>query len=173
MSRSAKTNHVMSLVGKEQKKAAKPVQKSLANKPPSIIRETEIKNPALQAIISEQEHNRPSETEEKMQTEEKASLQTQDTPVENKNTPSQKGSRITAIVPELINEELETVVNRFKISPDDGSLWKLTRAALEAIRPEYSHNPEEYDEKCGRLRQKVIMEMTKAAIKLSKEKKDT
>lgn len=163
----------MSLVGKEQKKAAKPVKKPLANKPPSIIRETEIKNPALQAIISEQEHNRPSETEKKMQTEEKTSLQTQDTPAENENNHSQRGSRITAIVPELINEELETVVNRFKISPDDGSLWKLTRAALEAIRPEYSHNPEEYDEKCGRLRQKVILEMTKAAIKLSKEKKDS
>lgn len=163
----------MSLVGKEQKKTAKPVSKPITDKPPNIIKEPEIKNPTLQAIIAEQEHDLPSEAEEKTQAEEETSLQTQDTPAESENNRSQKGSRITAIVPELINEELETVVNRFKISTDDGSLWKLTRAALEAIRPEYSHDPEEYDEKCGRLRQKVILEMTKAAIKLSKEKKDS
>lgn len=161
----------MSLVGKEKKSAAKPVQKPFNNKPPSIIADTEIKNPTLQAIISEQEHSSGPEAEEKVQTEEKASLQPQDISDVKENDEPQKGSRITAIVPELINQELETVVNRFKITPDDGSLWKLTRAALEAIRPEYSHTPEEYAEKCDRLRQRVILEMTKAAIKLSKEKK--
>lgn len=159
----------MSLVGKEKKSAAKPVQKPFNNKTSSIIADTEIKNPALQAIISEQEHSLRPEAEEKVQAEE--ALQPQDIPDVKENDEPQKGSRITAIVPELINQELETVVNRFKITPDDGSLWKLTRAALEAIRPEYSHTPEEYAEKCDRLRQRVILEMTKAAIKLSKEKK--
>lgn len=166
----------MSLVGKEQKKTAKPVSRPVTDKPPNIantVKEPEIKNPALQAIIAEQEHDRSPEAKDRTQAEENAALQTRDTPADGENDRSQKGSRITAIVPELINEELETVVNRFKISTDDGSLWKLTRAALEAIRPEYSRNPEEYDEKCGRLRQKVILEMTKAAIKLSKEKKDS
>lgn len=159
----------MSLVGKEKKPSARPVQKPFNNKPPSIPADTEIKNPALQAIIAEQEHSPDAEAEEKVPAEEKASLQPRDIPDVKEN--DQKGSRITAIVPELINQELETVVNRFKINPDDGSLWKLTRAALEAIRPEYSHTPEEYAEKCDRLRQRVILEMTKAAIKLSKEKK--
>lgn len=160
-------------MGKEQKKAARPLQKPPVRKPSVIPRESEIKNPTLKAIISEQEQELRSQTEEKLPAEEKASLPTENAPAENEYPHSQRGGKITAIVPELINEELEAVVNRFNISPDDGSLWKLTRAALEAIRPEYSHNPEEYAEKCGRLRQKVILEMTKAAIRLSKEKKDT
>lgn len=171
MSRSAKTNHVMSLVGKEQKTAPKPAQRAITNKPPGIIREPEIKNPALHAIIAEQENELRSQDAETVRAEEKTAPQGPAVSAHTDSLP-EKGSRITAIVPELINEELETVVNRFKIDPDDGNLWKLTRAALEAIRPEYSHDPGEYAEKCDRLRQKVILEMTKAAIKLSKEKKE-
>ena len=64
MSRSAKTNHVMSLVGKEQKTAPKPAQRAVTNKPPGIVKEPEIKNPALHAIICEQENTlRSQETE--------------------------------------------------------------------------------------------------------------
>lgn len=171
MSRSAKTNHVMSLVGKEKKTETKTNKKPLVNNPPGTAAEPEIKNPALQAIISEQEHELSPETEKKAQDGEKTFSLPPNTPDKEKCDAPQKGRKITAIVPELINEELETVVNRFKIDPDDGNLWNLTRAALEAVRPEYSHNPEEYSEKCERLRQKVILEMTKAAIRLSKEKK--
>lgn len=88
---------------------------------------------------------------------------------QGKETAAEKEKeQITAVVPELINQELDAIVKRFRISPTDNNLWQLTKAALEAIRPEFSLNGEDYREKCGRLRQKVILEMTKAAIKISK-----
>ncbi len=170
MSRSAKTNHVMSLVGKENKTEAKSDRKPFVNKLSGAAAETGIKNPALQAIISEQEQELRSKAKGNSPSEENISSQVLNVPNAETVDRPQRGSKITAIVPELINEELETVVNRFKIDPDDGNLWNLTRAALEAVRPEYSHSPEEYSEKCDRLRQKVILEMTKAAIRLSKDK---
>lgn len=177
MSRSTKTSHVMSLVGKEQKRGGKPFQKPYPNEPAVEKSETAVMNPTLQAIISDQENNVRYEADTDLPNavdgeEEASSPRDENTDIKEaaeKTEKAEKGAKITAIVPELINEELETVVNRFKIEPCDSNLWKLTRAALEAVRPEYSHNTEEYSEKCNRLRQKVILEMTKAAIRLSKE----
>lgn len=167
----------MSLVGREQKKGGKPFRQPYPDKPAADMKEPEIKNPALQTIISEQEHTLKSGTEasdNKPESEKRTSPPPGEAvPLEEitEAATPERGTKITAIVLELINEELETVVNRFKIEPNDSNLWKLTRAALEAIRPEYSHSPEEYTEKCGRLRQKVILEMTKTAIRLSKGKR--
>lgn len=168
----------MSLVGKEKKQGGKPFQKPYPDEP-NGKKEPKVKNPALQAIISEQEHdphpeadNTQAEAALPMPTDAKDVKDVKEETNVKAGTEEEKperGTRITAIVPELINEELEAVVDRFKITASDSNLWKLTRAALEAIRPEYSHNPEEYAEKCSRLRQRVILEMTKAAIKLSKE----
>lgn len=87
---------------------------------------------------------------------------------QNESAEEKRKNGVTAIVPELINQELEAIAKRFHIAPTDSNLWQLTKAALETIRPEFSRNSEEYEEKCGRLRQKVILEMTKAAIGISK-----
>lgn len=170
MSRSAKTSHVMSLVGQERKSN----QKSQPNKLPDSKTDNEIKNPALREIISSQKMYSKSDEEDKdseiIHTKNPSSGKQPEADLTVKEDLPVKGRRLTAIVPELINEELETVVKRFKLPPTDSSLWKLTKAALESIRPEFSHDPEEYTEKTNRLRQSVILEMTKAAIKISKEK---
>ncbi len=86
----------------------------------------------------------------------------------DKRLEKKESKRITAIVPDLVNQELEAIVDRFKIEPTDSNLWQLTKAAMETIRPEFALNEQEYEEKCSKLRQKVILEMTKAAIRISK-----
>lgn len=74
---------------------------------------------------------------------------------------------ITAIVCELINQELGSVAERFHLSLTDANLWALTRAALEEVRPEFSADSDDREEKLERLRPLVIGAMAKVAIKLS------
>lgn len=175
MSRSAKTKHVLDLVGSGSAKK-QPVSRSLREPTatPSILQRP--KNNTAEAIEEE-------ETEPKAETEE---VDLESTPVtepeqrsEAENDIPEKsvpraGERMTAIVTELINQELETVVRRFNLTPTDSNLWELTRSAIETIRPEFSRDEEEYREKCEKLRPRVIKEMTRAAIKAAaKEKKKT
>lgn len=218
MARTAKTNHVMSLVGersvkKETEKAAKK-QKTGENAPAKVFNpallpiEEELRsgkrnitpaNPILRQnnIYSDEvQDSGKSSFEKSEQSEQKAeesypnsevkfdrgvteltkenvhtdesSQQPKDIFQKDKSLEKKESKRITAIVPVLINQELEAIVERFKIEPTDSNLWQLTKAALETIRPEFSLNEQEYEEKCSKLRQRVILEMTKAAIKLSK-----
>lgn len=165
MSRTAKTKHVMSLVGKESHDQPHDNTNRAFISPKKTDVTAAVSNPALSVIKTDTEKEAKASDDSKEKSvhinEEK----------ENK-AHSFKHPAITAIVPELINQELETVVKRFNISPTDNNLWQLTRAALEAVKPEFSLNEAEYEEKCARLRQRVIMEMTKAAIKLPKQKSD-
>ena len=202
MARSAKTNHVMSLVGEKDKEIS-PKKDDKENKP--VLKESspiKMFNPALLAIEEEQRSNpettyiprqhemeeygaraeeeekaytdrpkippkqekeRAEKTEQQSEKEASAAEEPQEGSAEDK-----RKNAITAIVPELINQELEAIAVRFHIAPTDSNLWQLTKAALETIRPEFSRSTEEYEEKCGRLRQRVILEMTKAAIRISK-----
>lgn len=169
----------MNLVGKEQKAQTKPLKKN----PRPIIKErkSELKNPALRSIVYEHEQAEKldlvySENKESFSPAVSSSdlvfdAEAKPTDAEKTNNIPTKSEneqldKIIAIVPKLINDELETVVRRFKIKPTDENLWKITRAPLESVRPEYSQNFEEYKEKSDKLRKKVILEMTKAAIKL-------
>lgn len=211
MARSAKTNHVMSLVG-EKSKQSSPQKDEQENKPRQLqIKENspiKMFNPALLPIEEERrsnpgkayepERHEMVEYEQNAEEKEKAYINSQEIPkkqeeeiraektepqIEQEKTEPTEGpenepqkesaeekrkNAITAIVPELINQELEAIAKRFQIAPTDSNLWQLTKAALETIRPEFSRNSVEYEEKCGRLRQKVILEMTKAAIRISK-----
>ena len=128
---------------------------------PERAKPDEDKEDNKQAYIKNQ--NNPSEQAERSdgKSGEKAELSKEAATEKRKDA-------ITAIVLELINQELDAIVKRFHIAPTDSNLWQLTKAALEAVRPEFSLNGEDYEEKCGRLRQKVILEMTKAAIGISK-----
>ena len=83
-------------------------------------------------------------------------------PVAEENVP-----KITAIVCELINQELGSVADRFHLNLTDSNLWELTKAALEDVRPEFSADSMETEKKLERLRPQVIAAMAKAAIKLS------
>lgn len=221
MARTAKTNHVMSLVGEKSKRTASSKDKGKPRKEKGdLLKPT---NPALLPIEEElrfaQRRYSDSDaglntlsTDNSEQTDQAAvrnsfekDEQTNKTEVQDlfdkgeqtdtasindssdksnkspsadndregaeyeKEVTSEKGKGIiTAVVPELINQELDAIVKRFRIIPTDNNLWQLTKAGLESIRPEFSLNEEDYREKCGRLRQKVILEMTKAAIKISK-----
>ena len=210
MARSAKTNHVMSLVEEKSKKSS-PQKDGQENSKPKIKENSPIKmfNPALipiEAIENEQRSNaekdhKPQQTEgeeyeQRSEERENAYIDSQEispkkegvkaddpepqreqetkkaqeTKSELQNEPAEdiRKNAITAIIPELINQELEAITKRFHITPTDSNLWQLTKEALETIRPEFSRNAEEYEEKCGRLRQRVILEMTKAAIRISK-----
>lgn len=220
MARTAKTNHVMSLVGEKSKKTA-PAKDRVK---PQKEEEASLKpiNPALLPIeeelrFAQRRYSDPTattylhtssalkgeqtdtaaahnSTDSREQTDMTAardysekSEKTDQAPPDEKNSgeapeyvkgaAAEKGNEaavekgkegITAVVPELINQELDAIVKRFHITPSDNNLWQLTKAVLESVRPEFSLNEEDYREKCGRLRQKVILEMTKAAIKVSK-----
>lgn len=172
MARSAKTTHVLSLVGEKSKKNS-PTDGSKRATPSAAV------NPVLFAIEgSEKEaavqlnslHEQVKEPTETAHSEAEGEGEREYGDNAEKVPPQPVGRNgITAIVPELINQELKSIVERFHIEPNDNNLWRLTKAALETIRPEFSHNSAECEEKCSELRQKVILEMTKAAIKLSKE----
>lgn len=218
MARTAKTNHVMSLVGEksgnnEPKKAAKKQKADEKNSarvfnPALLPIEEELRsakrnvtpaNPILRQnniYMDESRDSGESSLKKSEELEKKAEESYQNTEAKSyqdvtefskglsradessqqpkeifqkdKSLEKKKNKRITAIVPDLINQELEAIVDRFKIEPTDSNLWQLTKAALETIRPEFSLNEQEYEEKCSKLRQKVILEMTKAAIKLSR-----
>lgn len=222
MARTAKTNHVMSLVGEKSKKAAsskdegktqkekkdslKPINPALLpieeelrfaqrrySDPASGIHTSTTDNGEQsdsaaahnsshnsRQTDSASEHNSADDSGQTALTSaQEFSDKTGQAPAAYKNNREnaeheteetvEKGKEaITAVVPELVNQELDAIVKRFRIAPTDSNLWQLTKAALESIRPEFSLNEEDYREKCGRLRQKVILEMTKAAIKVSK-----
>lgn len=161
MARSAKTKHVLDLVGSDSsKKALSPSLQEPQVKTPPPLRHLPIPGIAEEMSelteLSREEHNAQPYSEPKR---EEAAEQT-----------PERG--ITVIVAELINQELEKVVTRFNLAPTDSNLWELTRSAIETIRPEFSRNEEEYLEKCERLRPRVIKEMTKASVKLAaKDKK--
>ena len=78
----------------------------------------------------------------------------------------EKEPKITAIVCELINQELSSVAKRFRLKLTDNNLWELTKAALEDVRPEFSSDSKETEKKLERLRPQVIAAMTKAEIKV-------
>lgn len=174
MARSTKTKHVMSLVGAEPvKKTAhppKPAEKPLPPMPPlsptsGAPEEAKPEPSAAKAEALPEIKEAPHEEE---QTEQAVG---ETLPVEPEPTPEpepvQDRPRITAVVCELINQELASVAERFHLSLTDGNLWELTKAALEEVRPEFAADSEELEEKCERLRPKVIKAMTKAAIKVS------
>lgn len=161
MARSAKTRHVLDLVGSDSsKKALSPSLQEPQGKTPPQLRHFPI--PGIAEEMSELTELSREDYNAKPQSEPKREEAAEQTP--------ERG--ITVIVAELINQELEKVVTRFNLAPTDSNLWELTRSAIETIRPEFSRNEEEYLEKCERLRPRVIKEMTKAAVKLAaKDKK--
>lgn len=153
MARTAKTKHVLDLVG------ASPVKKKI---PPQLqeMRQKPIIDPPPGKPLGIDEIEKQAE---EVRTEPEAAEISEEEEAAVKPTKP----KITVIVTELINQELWTVLDRFNLPPTDSNLWELTRTAIEAIRPEFSRNEEEYREKTERLRPRVINEMTKAAVKLS------
>lgn len=148
MARTAKTKHVLNLVG------ASPVKKKI----PPQLQEIRQKQPPLREAPQPEK-----QAEEKL----KLEAETAEIPdIKEETVFEAPKPKITVIVTELINQELWTVLDRFNLPPTDSNLWELTRTAIEGIRPEFSRNEEEYREKTERLRPRVINEMTKAAIKL-------
>lgn len=158
MARTAKTKHVLDLVG------ASPVKKKI---PPQLqeVRQKQIIEPPPGKPQGIDDIEKTAEEEVKAEAEAAEISEAEETAAE---PPKPK---ITVIVTELINQELWTVLDRFNLPPTDSNLWELTRTAIEAIRPEFSRNEEEYREKTERLRPRVINEMTKAAVKLSMGKR--
>ena len=162
MGRSTKTKHVMNLVGAEPVKRPAP--------PPKPEERDEIIPPVLKILepeiisepeIAEQEEPAPAEPVEAAQEEPPAAHE------DEEQEPHVYKPKITAIVCELINQELGSVAERFHLNLTDNNLWELTRAALQEVRPEFSADIEETEEKLERLRPQVIAVMTKTAIKLS------
>ena len=164
MGRSTKTKHVMNLVGAEPVKRPAP--------PPKPEERDEIIPPVLKILepeiisepeIAEQEETAPAEPVEAVQEEPPAAHEDE----EQEPEPPVYKPKITAIVCELINQELGSVAERFHLNLTDSNLWELTRAALQEVRPEFSADIEETEEKLERLRPQVIGAMAKTAIKLS------
>ena len=157
MARSAKTKHVMNLVGANpvKKPSVKPVK-------PAAVERTD-KAPNVPKVLESQEIPQASS---QPAPDRQADAVQEKTPVAEESEPVCK-TKITAIVCELINQELGSVAERFRLKPTDNNLWELTKAALEDVRPEFSANSRETEKKLERLRPQVIAAMTKAAIKLS------
>ena len=176
MARSTKTKHVMDLVGAEPVKKVKPAPAEKGEKAPPVPK-------IVEAVISEaQQQELPVPQEEAVQeTSQKQTSQKQPPQEEVREEPAEERApvpaaeekepahkpRITAIVCELVNQELGSVAERFHLSLTDANLWALTRAALEEVRPEFSADSEETKEKLERLRPRVIGAMTKVAIKIA------
>lgn len=199
MARSAKTNHVLSLVGKKASKsdiqhnsAAEKSDGKTTNE--SIIPPSDLPKPANPALfLGEKKDNAgipnanlgdyslcelDDNSENPFQSNRLDNQISSEAVPNNQETEAvvikadeNQKDRITAVVLQLINQELEEIVKRFNIEPNDNNLWQLTKAALEKVRPEFSLNSRQYEEKCDKLRQQVILEMTKKAIKLSKDKR--
>lgn len=164
MARSTKTKHVMDLVGTEPKKKPKPLPAEKVEKTPlvpkiveAVLSEPRIVEAVMPEPLPEPQPEPPVQQEEVVQEEAPA-------PEPEKKEPVHK-PMITAIVCELINQELGSVAERFRLSLTDKNLWELTRAALEEVRPEFSADSEDREKKLEKLRPKVIAAMTKAAIK--------
>ena len=156
MARSAKTKHVMNLVGAEPVKKPmpppKPIPAEKVEKTPPMPKEAE---PAEPEVIEE---TKPAE--------ETAHEEPAPEPVQEEKEPVHK-PLITAIVCELINQELGSVAERFHLKLTDSNLWLLTKAALEEVRPEFAADSEDREKKLERLRPQVIGAMAKVAIKLA------
>lgn len=78
---------------------------------------------------------------------------------------------VKAVIPEIINRELYRLAERFHIEMTDSNLWELTKTALEEVRPCFAFSDEELEEKAGAARGDVIKSMTKAAMKISANKR--
>lgn len=200
MARTAKTQHVMDLVGTANQKRANPsfqertppvqgesvsVAIPVSRTPMTSLQELqkrqeleELKQ-ALAAVESElvpqNEVEEESPAEGYNDNSSESSVKDEETaegvpPAAAVTVAEEKPNRICAVVLELINQELEAVTKRFRIEPTDNNLWELTRAVLESVRPEFALTPEDLQEKCDRLRPRVISEMAKIAIKIAKRK---
>lgn len=178
MARSAKTKHVMNLVGAEPVKKPLPPPKPMASQPaapqsaaaekvekipPAPIRPETAIEQQQQISAAIEETAREEAVREELPQEEPVQ---EEKPAETEKEPVHK-PMITAIVCELINQELGSVAERFHLQLTDGNLWALTRAALEEVRPEFSADSEDREEKLERLRPQVIGAMAKVAIKLA------
>ena len=162
MARSTKTKHVMNLVGAEPVKKPMRPPKAAAEKvekTPSVPKEVETLEPEV--IEDKKPETKPAEPVEEAAREEPAPE-----PVQEEREPAHK-PMITAIVCELINQELGSVAERFHLRLTDSNLWVLTRAALEEVRPEFAADSEDREEKLERLRPQVIGAMAKVAIKIA------
>ena len=156
MARSAKTKHVLDLVGTEPvKKMVSPSLQELKGKAPPLLK------PPTVTITEEMSELTGLPVEEFQSS----------APEPPQEEPPSVMRGFTFIVGELINQELKTVVDRFNLTPTDSNLWELTRSAIETIRPEFARDEEEYFEKCEKLRPRVIKEMTKAAVRIAAKDK--
>lgn len=186
MARTAKTSHVMNLVGSGTAKRANPavaehaqIQRPPAQSEPLAVaphapmtslqelqklQELEELKEAIAAVESELNTEPPKADTNAGASKEAPDAQASPDP----ESDLREKPAIKAVVLELINEELESVVKRFKLEPNDNNLWELTRAVLESVRPEFSLSDEDYLKKADRLRSRVISEMTKTAIKIAK-----
>ena len=162
MARSTKTKHVLDLVGETKKKPTpKPMASEKAEKAPPVPK-------IVEEVISEAQQQEPPAPEEEpvQELQEEAPAPA----AEEEKEPVHKPI-ITAIVCELINQELGSVAERFHLPLTDANLWELTKAALEEVRPEFSADSDSTKEKLERLRPRVISVMTKAAIKIAAKKR--
>ena len=156
MARSTKTKHVMDLVG------AEPVKKPMRPPKPVPAEKVEKAPPVPKPVEAEVAETKPAEPEKEVH----EAPTPEPEPVHEEREPVHK-ARITAIVCELINQELGSVAERFHLKLTDSNLWVLTRAALEEVRPEFAAEDGDREEKLERLRPQVIGAMAKAAIKIS------
>ena len=169
MARSTKTKHVMNLVGAEPVKKPMRPPKAVASATAQAPAEKVEKTPSVSPVHEPVQPLEPEITEEKKPVEpaeETAHEEPAPEPVQEEREPVHK-ARITAIVCELINQELGSVAERFHLKLTDSNLWVLTRAALEEVRPEFAADSEDREEKLERLRPQVIGAMAKVAIKLA------
>ena len=164
MARSTKTKHVMNLVGAEPVKKPLPPPKPMhAEKVEKIPPVLPVHEPVEPEIAEE---TKPAEPVEEAVHEEPGA-ETAPEPVHEEKEPAVHKPLITAIVCELINQELGSVAERFRLRLTDSNLWLLTRAALEEVRPEFAADSDDREEKLERLRPQVIGAMAKVAIKLA------
>ena len=140
----------MDLVGTERKKprVPKPLPAEKVEKTPPVPK-------IVETVIEE---NEPVQEE---------AVVMEEPPVQEEKEPVVHKPVITAIVCELINQELGSVAERFHLKLTDNNLWVLTRAALEEVRPEFAADDEDREEKLERLRPLVIGAMAKVAIKIA------
>lgn len=176
MARSTKTKHVMDLVGAEAKKkpAPKPLPAEKVEKAPLVpkIVEAVISEPPIPEPEPPVQQDVQETHEEPMQPVQEEAVQEEAPAPDTEKAESFRKPMITAIVCELINQELGSVAERFHLSLTDGNLWALTRAALEEVRPEFSADSDDREEKLERLRPQVIGAMAKVAIKIAAKKRN-
>ena len=151
----------MNLVGAEPVKRPAPPPKPEERDEiiPPVLKTLEPEIMSEPEMTEQEEPAADAEPVEKSQEEPPAAYKEPEPPVHK--------PKITAIVCELINQELGSVAERFHLNLTDSNLWELTRAALQEVRPEFSADSEDTEEKLERLRPSVIGAMAKTAIKLS------